>query len=384
MKVLNVNHLLDAESGGGTAERTFQLSRFLAKSGVDCTVLALDIGVTPCRIEALEGARVVALPCLNRRYFVPRVSFSALDRLVAGADIVHLSGHWTLLNALVYRASRKQGKPYAFCPAGALKSFGRSLALKRRYDTWVGRDLARSAAACIAITEEELADFEAYSVASDRVTIIPNGIDPAQYRRTAKEEAQIRFAARFGLGTFPYILFLGRLNEIKGPDLLLTAFSRIAARFPAMHLVFAGPDGGMLESLRSTAKAANLADKVHFTGYVSGEDKSIVLNAADLMAIPSRHEAMSIVVLEAGACGAPVMFTDTCGLNNIAAIGAGTMVQASAGALAEGLVAMLSDAAAMRAAGMRLAALVEREYQWKTQAERYISLYESLLGSPAR
>lgn len=384
MKVLNVNHLLDAETGGGTAERSFQLSRFIARAGVGCTVLTLDVGMTPQRIEALEGVRVVALPCINRRYFVPRVSLRALDRLVADADIVHLSGHWTLLNALVFRSCQRQGRPYVFCPAGALRPFGRSLVLKRLYDASVGRDIACAAAACVAITDEEKTDFAAYGVAPERVTVIPNGIDPDQYDSADYLGAEARFRHSIGIENAPYVLFLGRLNDIKGPDLLLDAFSRVTQRFPDLHLVFAGPDGGMLGRLRALCDERGLAAKIHFTGYLGGEKKAAALRAAMLLAIPSRREAMSIVVLEAGICGTPVLFTDACGLDDVARAGAGTMVRVSPEALAAGLSSALSDRLALSEGAKRLNALVRACYLWRIQADRHIALYEQLLARLGR
>jgi glycosyltransferase involved in cell wall biosynthesis len=151
----------------------------------------------------------------------------------------------------VYKSCRRQGKPFVFCPAGALTTFGRSLKLKRAYDAWVGRELARSAAACVAITDQERADFAAYGVPAGRVTVIPNGIDPGQYTRDPEAERRIR--ERFQTGAAPYVLFLGRLNAIKGPDLLLEAFSKIAGRLPEFHLVLAGPDGGLQASLMESA-----------------------------------------------------------------------------------------------------------------------------------
>lgn len=378
MKVLNVNHLLDPETGGGTAERTFQLSRFLQRAGVQTSVLALDIGLSQARRDELEGVKVTALPCLNRRYFVPWASPGLIDTLVADADVVHLSGHWTLLNALVYKSCRRQGKPFVFCPAGALTTFGRSLKLKRAYDAWVGRELARSAAACVAITDQERADFAAYGVAAGRVAVIPNGIDPGQYTRDPEAERRIR--ERFQTGAAPYVLFLGRLNAIKGPDLLLEAFAKVAGRFPEFHLVFAGPDGGLQASLMESAAQSPLKDRIHFPGYLAGTDKTAALSAAALLAIPSRREAMSIVVLEAGISGTPTLFTDTCGLEGIAALGAGTMVEASAEALAGGLSALLADTPSLRAAADRLQALVREQYLWNMQAARYLALYEQILG----
>ena len=384
MKILHVNHLLDCITGGGTAERTYQISRFLARAGVECTVLTLDIGITPERIAGLENVRVVALPCLNRRFFVPKVSFAALVELVSRADVVHLSGHWTLLNALVFRACRKLGKPYVFCPAGALKPFGRSLALKRVYDACVGRKLAQAAAACVEITEDERADFEAYGVVGSQVSVIPNGIDPAQYELSDPGEAEESFRQKCGVGSAPYLLFLGRLNEIKGPDMLLDAFCRIAGRYASLHLIFAGPDAGMLRQLRDKSDAQDVAARVHFTGFLGGSGKVAALRGAMLLAIPSRREAMSIVVLEAGICGTPVLFTDACGLDGIALAAAGTMVQVSAEALAVGLLSALSDQPALRASAARLNALVRARYLRRSQAERYRALYERLLTASDR
>jgi len=379
LKILNVNHLLDPYSGGGTAERTFQLSRFLSKAGASCKIATLDIGIEKNRFSGLENLSVVAFPCLNRRYFVPRVSFSAMDRLVADADIVHLSGHWTLLNALAYISCRKYRKPFVFCPAGALKPFGRSILLKRLYDFLLGKKIAMNASACVAITEEEGSDFSKYGVPSDRVVVIPNGICPEDYELKASHAAVLLQEEQESYAGSPYILFLGRLSEIKGPDLLLDAFARVADRFPAMHLVFAGPDDGMLQSLTEKVTKLSLTGRVHFKGYIGGEAKLRLLRKASLLAIPSRREAMSIVILEAGICRTPVLFTDTCGLESFAKDGAGTMVNASVDALAQGLAEILTNDEAVSIKVEKLESIVRQHYLWSMQAERYLALYARIL-----
>lgn len=367
--------MLDPLSGGGTAERTFQLSRFLSQTGASCKIFTLDIGINKDRFAGLQNLSVVALPCLNRRYFIPRISFSAMDELVADADIVHLSGHWTLLNALAYISCRKYNKPYVFCPAGALKPFGRSILLKRIYDFLVGKKIARNAYACVAITEEEARDFEKYGVQADRVVVIPNGICPEDYE--LPEDYEPKQVEPFN-GS-PYILFLGRLSEIKGPDLLLEAYAKVADRFPAIHLVFAGPDDGMLQSLAETAQKLSMTGRVHFRGYVGGKDKLKLLHGASLLAIPSRREAMSIVILEAGICRTPVLFSDTCGLDGFAKEGAGTMVNATVDALALGLSDILNNEDAATRSVEKLESLVRKYYLWSMQAERYLALYARIL-----
>lgn len=379
MKVLIVNHLLDAHSGGGTAERTFQLARSFVQAGIDTTVLTLDIGIDAARRDSIAGANLALFPCINKRFFIPWISIAEVDQLVSRADVVHLSGHWTILNALIFRSCKRLRKPFVFCPAGALHSFGRSRVLKRIYDVIVGKDIVATAAACIAITEQERDDFLCHGVGRDRITIIPNGVDAAQYHSPDSQQIVEGFRQQVGIGTAPFILFLGRQNEIKGPDMLLHAFSMVAQRFPDIHLVFAGPDGGLQTSLKSFAKKKGLEARVHFPGYVDGITKIGALRAARLLVIPSRREAMSIVILEAGVCGTPVLFTNMCGLEGIASAGAGTMVAASVDELARGLTLTIDDPAALDDTAKKLELLVQRNFSWGLQAERYRHIFESLL-----
>ncbi|RXZ33742.1 glycosyltransferase [Oxalobacteraceae bacterium CAVE-383] len=377
MNILNVNHLLDAETGGGTAERTFQLSRFFEKAGEHCTILTLNIGLSKVRVNRLPGTSIISLPCINLRYFVPILSFSSLKKIVKKATVVQLSGHWTVLNALVFLMCRYLKKPYVFCPAGALAPVGRSIFLKRVYDALFGFRIAKNAAMCIAITPRERADFARYGVAPERVTVIPNGIDPQQYESTENEN-KTAFREKHGLDDFPYILFLGRLNTIKGPDLLLEAFANVADRFPSMHMVFAGPDGGMLPSMKNTVAQHGLDKKVHFIGYIDGAEKIAALQSADLLTIPSRREAMSIVVLEAGICATPVLFTDACGLEEFARENVGTMTVVSVEGVAAGLEEVLSNPAATRDSAMRLRNIVLDRYTWEKQTALYVDLFKNL------
>ncbi|GAB2182012.1 glycosyltransferase family 4 protein [Denitratisoma sp. agr-D3] len=381
MKILLVNHLLDPVSGGGTAERTLQLARFLVREGAECTVLGLDIGDMDAgkHLVSRYGVRVNAVPCIYQRFFVPWLMPWRLDQMVREVDVVLLSGHWTLLNALFFWACRRRGTPYLFCPAGALKPFGRSTLLKWIYAKLVGSAVARGAAACIAVTEAEITDFVDCGVAAEHVEVIPNGIDPDQYKLDDTTIAVERFRSAHGLGDARVVLFLGRLNPIKGPDLLLEAFSQLAQRLPDVHLLLAGPDGGMRTELEARAYTLGLASRVHFAGYVGGADKLAALQTAEVLAIPSRREAMSIVVLEAGIYGRPSVFTDTCGLDGLARAGAGIMTSVSVNALAAGLLQLLEAPDQSREAGVKLQRMIRSEYLWESQARRVLALAARVL-----
>lgn len=378
MRILNVNHLLDPVSGGGTAERTIQLTRSLLQKRVDCEILTL--AVDEVDISEKKLPKVHWLPCVNQRFFIPIVRLRQVNRLISEFDVVHLMGHWTLLNAVVAMTCIYQKTPYVVCPAGALKNFGRSRWLKRIYDFVIGKRIISSASAWVAITEDEKFDFSNYRIPPKSVVVIPNGVDPIEYELNESCEKNSILDEQLSLNGQPYILFLGRLNKIKGPDLLLEAFATITENFPSLHLVFAGPDSGLMNDLKSYALEMGINERVHFAGYVAGEKKINALYHATCLVIPSREEAMSIVVLEAGMCGTPVIFTDRCGLDDLAEKDAGIQVEATADSIRQGLIEAITAQEKMHESAKRLKKIVCSDFLWSNQAERYLALYKEIVG----
>jgi glycosyltransferase involved in cell wall biosynthesis len=375
MKVMNVNHVIDPVTGGGTAERTYQMSRSLAKVGVRCSIVTTALGLTPERRSELADVELFAYPCLSARFYIPKVTYGELRRLLAKVDMLHLMGHWTYLNALVYIAARRMKKPYVLCPAGSLPIYGRSRTLKKLYNLFIGRRIVADADGYIAITPDEIGQFRSYGVAPERVTVIPNAVNRAEFL----DEDDAGFRRQYHLGNAPFILFVGRLNLIKGPDLLLKAFANLRDRLPNHHLVLAGPDGGMLSSLREVVSASGLDGRVHFTGYLGGADKSRAYHATEALVVPSRQEAMSIVVLEAGITGTPVLLTDRCGFDQVAAVGGGLVVPASVAGLQTGLVEMLADPARLQEMGRKLGKYTHEHFAWDSIVNQYIQLYRRIL-----
>ena len=300
-----------------------------------------------------------------------------INEIVREADIVHLMGHWTFLNVIVYLAILKQNKPYVVCPAGALSIFGRSKLFKKMYNFVIGKKIIRNASMCIAVTPDEINSFIPYGVKKNKVHVIPNGI--AENDFLAKDNKY--FKEKYGLSIRPFILYVGRLNIIKGPDLLLKAFCTIANKFPEIDLVFVGPDGGMLKDLKSIVKSEKVEERVHFLGYLGGTDKSYAYHAAEFLAIPSRHEAMSIVVLEAGVSGTPVLLTDQCGFNQVADEGGGWVVPATIEGLENGLARVFSQSAPLEIAGLKLKKHVVDNFSWLVISQEYWKLYSGILDS---
>jgi glycosyltransferase involved in cell wall biosynthesis len=381
MRILNVNATMDPVWGGGSAERVRCLSSALARLGHSVTVLTTHVDREPSKMPHVEGVQVVALRCLNQRFMLPLTPIGPMRDLVRAQDIVHLSGHWTALNALVYILCKLEDKPYAVSPVGTLPRFGRSRKLKAIYNAVVGRVMIRNASAKVAVTHTEIPQFADYGVPARGITVIPNGVD----REAFEEVDPMLFRKKYNFLKGPFILFMGRLNSIKGPDLLLTGFARIAAAFPDYRLVFAGPNEGMEAALRESAQQSGLEDRVHFVGYVGGREKVAAYRAATLLAIPSRMEAMSIVVLEGGAAGTPVLITDQCGFDILEQIGGGKVVAANADAIANGLAAMLSQPEKLACAGRKLQELVQKDFTWDVAAVKLAALFQAVvLASGAR
>jgi glycosyltransferase involved in cell wall biosynthesis len=378
MNILNINSLLNPETGGGTAERTIQMSRYLSfETGINVSILTLDLDLTSKIYDKLEGVNIEKIPCLNKRFFFPAIFDRAISRSIKNADIVHLMGHWTIINFVSFFWIKKYNKPYVVCPAGALPIFGRSKVLKRLYNYFGGKLCIQNADVNIAVSEDEFSHFKDYGVDEKKIILLPNGVEPNLYTYTNDKHVR----EKFELGESPFLLFVGRLNLIKGPDLLLEAFSKITKDYPNYLLIYAGNDDGLKPILNGLVKKYDLEKKVKFIGFVQDELKSELYHAADLLVIPSRLEAMSIVVLESAIAGTPVLMTNTCGLNNMTGENGAFAVSPDASSLEEGLRIILSMPNELVLRGSKIKRYVENSFSWSSIVKKYVKMYEDIIIS---
>jgi len=367
--------MIDPITGGGGVERTFQMSKYLVHSNQECTLLATNLRASTKRIKALSGVKVVLLNCLFARFYIPSFSYAQIKQIVASCDIIHMMQHWTALNAIVYIIARQLNKPYVICPAGSLPQLGRSKVIKNIYNLIIGNRIIRHASGHIAISPDEIVQFAKYSIHPKQVSLIPNGINVENLCFQGDND----FKKKYGVGAGKFILFMGRLNAIKGPDLLLDAFIQIHEKLPNYHLVFGGPDEGLLQELKNKVLLHNLDYRIHFLGFLSGNDKSKAYDAADFLAIPSRQEAMSIVVLEAGVTATPVLITDQCGMNIIEKIKGGKVVPATRDGLQQGILDMTNSPTNLLKMGNNLKGYTYENFRWDSIIKKFLALYESIL-----
>ena len=375
MNILNVNMSLDPVLGGGTTERTSKLNLALNElEGVKARILTTDAGVEDLKSIPVPLNQATILPCWNQRWYIPAPHWKTVRRLVAWADVIHLMNHWTLLNAWIYLVARQMNKPYVVCPAGSLKIYGRSSILKQFYNFVIGRQIIHNAHSLIAITEDEADLFRELNIPENKIAHIPNGVWEKDF--TCQDDNVFR--SKSGLDNAPFLLYVGRLNSIKGPDILVKAFSKVADKFPEFHLALIGPDGGMQEELQTLIEQNSLSDRIHLIGFAGGDLKSSAYHGAEFTVIPSRHEAMSIVALEAGICGTPVLLSDQCGFEALAKAGGGRTTPAEVDAMAESIEGMLKDRTTLKEMGLRARQFIRDHYSWTISAHNHLDLYNNI------
>ncbi|MBN8942264.1 MAG: glycosyltransferase [Rhizobiales bacterium] len=371
MAILLVSISMDPQRGGGTAERTRRLALNLAAIGSPCQVATMEGGVYADELRA-AGIPVLVTGYVKLKFHLPLINPFALLRVVRAARTVHVLGYWNLLSVATSWLARASGRPYVLSAAGEFAALDHPRPVSRLFHRLFGRAMLTNAASLIAITALERNQIiDRFGVPADRVVVIPNGVAiPPQSPPVARTDGE------------KVLLFVGRLAPIKGPDLLLEAFALSADRLADLRLILAGPDFGSREQLKRRIDELGLGKRVELIGFVDERARTDLFGRALLVTVPSRAEAMSLVALEAGAAGLPVLLTDQCGFDDVANIGGGAVVAATAEALAEGLVQLLTDRSALPAMGQRLRDHVARRYAWPAVAAE-LRDHLAMLARPA-
>jgi glycosyltransferase involved in cell wall biosynthesis len=315
----------------GVAVYVRQLTRAAVEAGHIVTVAcpAKDRGPLGDWIERAGATHAVVNMA---RQPAPRDLLDVLSirRLARGFDVVHL--HSSKAGALgrVAVASLGRRRPRVVVTPHYWSWFvgGRLARLYR----WIERVLARRCDAIVAVSEREAAEGRAALPAAAPITLIHNGVDRARF---------IPDGPRAGRDmTAPLLVCVGRLSRQKGQDVAIRALARLRDRTARLRLVGNDSAPGERERLEALATSLGVADRIEWRGQV--DDPAPEFRAADLVIAPSRWEGMSLVFLEAMACGAAMVVTDVAGSE--AADGAGVVVpRDDPQALAEAIDALIAD-----------------------------------------
>jgi glycosyltransferase involved in cell wall biosynthesis len=383
MRILLLNYEFPPV-GGGAATASAQIARHLARRGVQVVVLTSQFRGLPRR-EPRDGYLVYRVPA-GRRH-IDRCSVPEMGAYMLGAaapalrlarafrpDLMHVyfgmpTGPVGLLVNQVlgvpYLLSLRGGDVPGFMADELARMHQLTMPLTRRIWHRAGALVANS---------PRLHELATRVVPDRTVELVPNGVDLELFRppETASrpEGAPVR------------LLFVGRLVRQKGLVYLLQSLGRLDPAIRAgveLELVGSGPDEA---SLRALAAALGIAAQVRFAGWVAREAIVAHYQQADVFVLPSLDEGMPNVVLEAIACGRPVVATDLPGNRELVHAGEnGFLVpRADSPALTVALDRVIADATLRRRMGAAGRALAEC-YGWAGVADRYLALSEAIVAA---
>lgn len=200
-----------------------------------------------------------------------------------------------------------------FHTLGAVKNEARPDERENWLRIRVEEQVMNSVDAIVTATEDERQRMlRLYDIGPAKLNVIPCGVDPAKFHPMSRQVAR----AQLGLSTGKVLLFVGRMEPLKGADLLISAASELpVADRPVVVLVGGEPDGNAEERrLRALASSLGMNDYVRFVGSVPHDRLPLYYNASDIVVVPSYYESFGLVALESLACGVPVVAASVGGL----------------------------------------------------------------------
>ncbi len=397
---------LGGRDSGGANVYVRELARELGRRGIEVDVFTRWREKYDPRIQQLgENARVIHIPSGPMGYWPKMDVYEHLDEFTAkleeyvaaeglSYDLIH-SHYW--LSAEVARALAPKWRVprvQMFHTLGLVKREVMDEDIDGESDVRVQieKRAVREATAVTAASEIEVGELlDLYDADRSKLEIIPCGVDPNVFRPMRQVDA------REALGRDQcerIVLFVGRIEQIKGIDVLLRALGLLFFRHPEYRsdlclLVVGGaldpgddaPETGKIEELRRLVHQHRMEANVSFVGSMDQQRLALFYAAADVCAVPSLTESFGLVALEAMACGTPVVGTKVGGLQTLIEHGeSGLLVPAGDyQALAEAMAQVLSDHRLRMhlAHGARDRA---EHYSWRVVGDKMETLYTRILA----
>ena len=397
MLVVHSNPVAEPGVGdaGGMTVYVRQMARSLAARGLAVDIYTRrDAEDTPSTVGLFPGVTVRQVPAGTPELAKEEIpahlpEFTAnllrqVEREGTAYDLIH--SHYWLSGRVASILSARWGVPFVhtFHTLGRVKNEGRANGEPVEPDSRLrgeARVIAEANAIVASAPDEREWLIDLYAAHPERIHVIPPGVDHAMFVPGDREAAK----ARLGLAGTPVLLFVGRLQPLKGADTAIEALARLVEwgrldRADARLVIVGGASGvaGAAEPARLAELAAHfgLEDAVRFVPAQPHRELPAYYQAADVCLVPSHAESFGLVALEAQACGTPVVAGAVGGLRSIVRHGqTGFLVQPGASAaFAERVWRILSDPPLATTMG-RLAVCSSSDFSWDRSAEELHELY---------
>jgi glycosyltransferase involved in cell wall biosynthesis len=387
MKLIHVIPSL-AKVKGGPTQILLETVKALREQGVDAEIATTDD----------NGAEVLDVPlyqCVEYEnvpvWFLPR-SFLPMKEFIFSTDLTHWLGQHLKDYDLIHThylfsypptcaaaIARRQRIPYIVTPYGMLTPWALNhQRLKKQTYSLIERHNLNKAVAVHCATAEESKDVRNFHV-STPTFVIPYGVHLPNHQPQAKQK--LRHIYNIPSET-PVVLFFSRFHPKKRPDLLLEALSKLATLNYDFHLILAGsgePD--YCTYLTNLVSSLGLATRTSMPGFVTGQDKDLLIQGSDIFVLPSFSENFGIAVAEAMAAGLPAIVTPDVQISpDIAEANAGLVVEGEVEPLTNAIAQLLTSPGYRQQLGENGKRLVSRRYSWSAIASHFTCIYHSILN----
>jgi glycosyltransferase involved in cell wall biosynthesis len=365
-----------------------ELAAGLCAAGCEVTVIAGDVprgSGKPEPIVPLDPrAKVVLFPARShlewRFHYNPSLR-RWLEDNVAGLDVVDIQGIWSFVTAAAARICIRVGVPYILTPHGQMAVWDwRKKSWQKRAFFWLMiRTVWRAAAAVRFTSHGEMQRLQIGHTA--RAAVIPYWINarvgPVDHHSKALTKRRLGIPENSAL-----VMFLGRISAQKGVLEIVLAFDRLWRERPSAFLALVGPrDRSYGSEVLRTIERLPCKPNIRVLDGIYDERKYDLLAAASLFITLSKNEGLPIAVLEAMACGLPVLITEYANLPEVSLYGAGRIVSSESAPLANAIEELLANPAQIQQMGERGKRLVAERFSLNVVLPNLLALYERVARS---
>ena len=388
MKILHVvPSFVPCFAHGGVVNASYQIAKKQVENGHDVTVYTTDSCNDRLKFKDnynvdVDGIKVFYFKNLSNTFKnkvtidTPVSSIGHLKKTITDFDIVHIHEHRHSLAIATHRYAKRNNVPYVLQAHGSVLPFFQKEKMKEVFDKLWGFDVLHDAARVFALTEVEKEQYLKMGIKRENIEIVPLGINLEEYSNLPSKG---NFKSKSNIDeNDKLILFLGRIHEIKGLDLLIKSFSQISD--DNVKLAIVGGDYGFKGQLEKLITEHDLKDKVLFPGILTGRDKIEALIDCDIFVMPSRYESFTTSGLEAMACSKPLILTKNNHIQTWVRDNVGLICEFSESDLTKCMEQLLNDDELCKRFGKSGRELVENKYNWDKVSHEIEKIYDNCIN----
>lgn len=389
MKILHITpSYVPAYSHGGPVVSVHILNKWLVRLGIDVTVYTTNIDgdkkldVSLNKEVNIDGVKVFYFPLTFRAWEYSSAMLYALKKNIQNFDLIHITSVFLSASLLGAYYAKKHKKPFIVSPRGNFmkQTYGSKSLKKIIYTHFIEKFVLKNASTIHFTSEAEKRDYIETKLPFKGALVIPNPFENENFDSVGnnilhnkwgiKEEAEI-------------VLFVGRLNWVKGFDTLIPAFADVLKKRSNAMLVIAGPDeAGYGAKIKSQISNLKINEKVIFTGLISGKEKEAVLHESNIFVLPSFSESFSMATIEAMAAGLPVVITKGVAISEeIKNSNTGVVIEKDQKLLTDAIVGLLENKDEAKKMGGRGKEFVYKNFSAESVARRFIEEYNVIIHS---